>query len=394
MRIAIFDYRVIAGNPSGRCHLILLRALAQEHDFTVFSVEFENPDPQRIKWVPVRVPTRPLFLLFLAFHIVAPSLYLWRRLWHGERFYLIQSVESNLLFGKLIYSHFSHRSYLRHHVSPTWSVRTTLHWVDHKLHAWCERHRYQTAELIVTPSKGLARELIQEFSLEAARVQVIANPVPVKEMQPPKGFDRAALRADLRLGPATLVLLFSALGDFERKGLPLLLNALRSPKLRGVTLLVVGGEPNLVAVYRKKAEELRVERQVLFLGKQRDVRPFNWIADAFVLPSEYETFSLAAYEAAAASLPIIAPPLHGVRDLLRDGVNGFVVDRNCESLSAALIRMESMSDSQRECLGRNAASSAAMFSEENFVSGWRALYAEWNHVRALGAPSYGRPVHG
>ena len=43
MRIAVFDYRITPNNPIGSCHLAMLRALAAEHEFTVFAVEFENP---------------------------------------------------------------------------------------------------------------------------------------------------------------------------------------------------------------------------------------------------------------------------------------------------------------------------------------------------------------
>ena len=47
MRIAIFDYKITRNNPIGSCHLAMLRALAAEHDFTVFAVEFENPFPEK-----------------------------------------------------------------------------------------------------------------------------------------------------------------------------------------------------------------------------------------------------------------------------------------------------------------------------------------------------------
>jgi hypothetical protein len=49
-KIAIFDYKVIF-NSIGGCHLRMLRGLCHEHEFTVFAVEFENPCPERIRWV-------------------------------------------------------------------------------------------------------------------------------------------------------------------------------------------------------------------------------------------------------------------------------------------------------------------------------------------------------
>ena len=75
LRIAIFDYKITRNNPTGSCHLAMLRALAAEHDFTVFAVEFENPCPEKIRFVRVPSPTRPLALLFLVYHFMAPLCY-------------------------------------------------------------------------------------------------------------------------------------------------------------------------------------------------------------------------------------------------------------------------------------------------------------------------------
>ncbi len=49
------------------------------------------------------------------------------------------------------------------------------------------------------------------------------------------------------------------------------------------------------------------------------------LADAFVLPSSYETFSLVTFEAAASALPVLATPVNGVRELIEDGHNGFLI---------------------------------------------------------------------
>ena len=99
----MFDYRVTRNNPAGGCHLRLLRALSCEHQFTVFSVEFENPSPGRIEWVRIPAPMRPLAFLFVSFHLLAPVYYLLYRLRTRTRFDLVQMVESNLSFGDVCY---------------------------------------------------------------------------------------------------------------------------------------------------------------------------------------------------------------------------------------------------------------------------------------------------
>ncbi len=143
MRIALFDYKIIATNPIGYAHLSMLNALCREHDFTVFAVEFENPHPGRIRWVRIPVPTRPLALMFLAFHILAPYHYWLHCQAAAVRFDLVQMGECNLAFGDLAYVQFCHRFYLRHHWrhSRAGGMRGCLRWLDHWLHALVEPWR-------------------------------------------------------------------------------------------------------------------------------------------------------------------------------------------------------------------------------------------------------------
>ncbi len=377
MRIAIFDYKTIAGNPAGGCHLAMLRALAREHEFTVFSTRFENPDPARIRWVRVPVPTRPLALLFLCFHLLAPLLYLWTKLRTGTRFDLVQSVESNLSFGELVYAHFSHTTFLREHPSSRRGLRAQLRWLDNRLHASVERFRYPAAAQLVAPSSGLADELKRDFPVQPARVQVIPNPIAVERMRRPAGFDRARFRTELGFDPDDLVLIFAALGHFERKGLPILLEALHTCGLPEIKLVVVGGEADLIAATQAEPAAARLGGRVRFAGMQADIRPYLWAADAFILPSAYETFSLVAYEAAAAGLPLLATPLNGVCDLLRDGETGFLLRRDPDAVASTLRAFACMVPSARQRMGERARLAVQGFSEQRFVEAWRALYARW-----------------
>jgi glycosyltransferase involved in cell wall biosynthesis len=383
MRIAIFDYKIMAGNPTGNCHLTLLRSLAKEHKFTVFSVQFENPDPAAITWVRVPSPTRPLALLFVVFHLAAPLMYLWHKIRTGERFDLVQSIESDLCFGGLVYSHFSHTTYLRHHRTTRRSLRGMLRWIDNWLHARAEGFRYPAAEFIVTPSIGLADELKRDFRVAPEKVSVIANPIPVKRMERPADFSRDSFRHGLGFSPSDFVLVFSALGQFDRKGLPLILESLTVPSQLQTKLLVVGGEPDLIGEYKQRANALGLGNRVCFVGMQTDVRPFLWSGTAFILASAYESFSLVTYEAAAAGLPILAPALNGIRDLLRDGENGFLVTRSKLSIASALERITALPENERQVMGNNARRSAAGFSEERFADAWRNLYDNLRDSLAL-----------
>jgi glycosyltransferase involved in cell wall biosynthesis len=326
---------------------------------------------------------RPLALLFLTYHLLAPLCFAAYRLRHRRRFDLVQIVESKLSFGDLAYSHFCHRAYLRGPGSPRPSggLRDFLRWLDHRLHALVEPLVYRRVRRVVVPSQGLARELVAEFPRLAGRVTVVPNPVDLERIAPPSGPERAAARARLGITGEQVVFVFVALGHFERKGLPLLLEALGSLDPGRVRLLVVGGPPDLVESYRRKAAAARLGDLVQFVGMQADVRPYLAAADVFVLPSAYETFSLVALEAAAAGLPLLVTPLHGVEDYVQDGRNGFVVERDPEALAAAIAKLLAMTSTEREALGRAARQEASRYGVDAFVDAWRAVYARLGESR-------------
>jgi glycosyltransferase involved in cell wall biosynthesis len=376
LRIAVFDYRVTRNNPIGSCHLAMLRALAAEHEFTVFAVEFDNPCPQKIQFVRVPSPTRPLALLFVVYHLMAPLCYLLYRLRGGPKADLVQALESNLTFGDLLYSHFCHGLYLKHHWSKSGAkgVRGWFRWLDHKLHAWMESFTYPRAKQVVVPSRGLARELRAEFPYIDNKLTVLPNPINLERLQMPGDFDRRAFRNSLGIEEQDLAGLFVALGQFERKGLPLLLEALGTPGMERVKLIVVGGEKDLIARYREEAAKYQVGNRVKFAGMQSDVRSYLWSSDFFVFPSLYETFSLVTYEAAASGLPIVVSHLYGVEDLLRDGDNGFLIETSVAGVREGLQRILSLSPAARHAMGQRARLAASACSEEHFIDAWRAFY--------------------
>lgn len=370
---------MVRNNPIGGCHLRLLRALAAEHEFTVFAVEFQNPCPERIKWVQIPAPLRPLPLLFLVYHFLAPIIYLLHRLKTHERFHVVQMVESNLSFGTIAYTHFCHTSYLKNHWRETQAsgLRGFSRWLDHRLHAFLERRIYGIAKQILVPSQGLARELIKEFPLTPAKVRVLPNAVDVEALMPPSSFDRNGFRAKLGITPSDVVFVFAALGHFERKGLPLLMEALSRLESKRAKLLVIGGKQDLIERYRLRAEASHLGGRVFFAGMQADVRPYLWAADAFVLASTYETFSLVAFEAAAASLPLITPRLHGIEEIIRDGETGYIVARSVDEFALALRRFVELPHEQRTAMGNRARLSAAKYDEPSFVNNWRRFYSDW-----------------
>lgn len=378
MRIAVFDYKIIPTNPIGSCHRRMLAGLCHEHDFVVFAVQFDNPCPQRIRFVRVPVPTRPLALLFLAYQLVAPVVYLWYRLRTRDRFDLVQTVESNCwLRADVVYAHFCHRRFLKVHwpAVKTGGLRGILRWLDHFLHSLVEPLVYRRARRIIVPSHGLCRELSMEYPACENKIGVLANPVDLERMRRPGDFDAAVLREPAGFARSDTVLVFVALGHFERKGLPLVLEAMASAEVQdSVKLLIVGGEQSLTEAYRSKAKAMGLDRRVQFVGMQKDVRPYFWSADAFVFPSVYEVFPLVALEAAAAGIPMIVTPLNGVEEFVRDGENGFVIPRSASGVADGIKRLASMTKDQLDALAARAQQDVRQYSIPAFQEKWRQVY--------------------
>jgi N-acetyl-alpha-D-glucosaminyl L-malate synthase BshA len=88
-------------------------------------------------------------------------------------------------------------------------------------------------------------------------------------------------------------------------------------------LLLVGDGPDRVPTERL-ARERGVYDDVRFLGKQEPVEEILAIADVFVMPSGSETFGLAALEAMACGVPVVASNIGGLPELVVDGETGYL----------------------------------------------------------------------
>jgi glycosyltransferase involved in cell wall biosynthesis len=119
------------------------------------------------------------------------------------------------------------------------------------------------------------------------------------------------------------------------------LRAFRRLRDRGVDacLCMIGDGPDRPAVERR-AHELGVMRDTLFLGYQEEVAPFYAAFDAMILPSINEGTPVSAIEALAAGRPVVATRVGGVPDVVREGEDGFLVDPgDVDALADRLARL-------------------------------------------------------
>jgi len=62
------------------------------------------------------------------------------------------------------------------------------------------------------------------------------------------------------------------------------------------------------------------------------------MADLFVLPTMYDPGALATLEALATGTPVITTPYEGTSEFIKEGINGFVVERNESALRSAILK--------------------------------------------------------
>jgi len=125
--------------------------------------------------------------------------------------------------------------------------------------------------------------------------------------------------------------------------------------------------------YRQLAESAGVGGAVRWLGVSSDVGSVYELADALVLPSSYETFSLVSFEAAASGLAILATPVNGVRELIEDGRNGFLISPDPAVIAERLGQLAA-DPALRSRFGRAARETALAFGRERMVAEHEALY--------------------
>ena len=99
-------------------------------------------------------------------------------------------------------------------------------------------------------------------------------------------------------------------------------------------LIVVGSDDANIDPVKPITKELMTSNpHIISLGRQEDVRPYMYMADAFVLPSYREGFGVVLIEAASLGTPSITSNITGCNEIIINGVNGALVNaQDSESL--------------------------------------------------------------
>lgn len=138
--------------------------------------------------------------------------------------------------------------------------------------------------------------------------------------------------------------------------------ALVRAKMPAKLVLIGDGPDRGAAEYLTRKNKL--QKDVLFLGKQDQVYEKLSLADLFLMPSQLESFGLAALEAMACEVPVIATNVGGVPEVVEHGVDGYLVEPE-DVQSAAKFAIEILSRADR---GREMGHMARLNAKKKFCS--------------------------
>lgn len=239
---------------------------------------------------------------------------------------------------------------------PSLSLKNELYGGTTKL---LMKRFYPKAEKIIAISQGIKEDLIKNFNLSAEKIEVIYNPVDIKEIETlsaeelshPWFNDGLPIiisvgRLTYQKGHSHLIKVFSIV----RQSLP-------------CRLFIVGTGEEEEENLMNMVNALGLKNDVEFLGFQRN--PFKYMARSslFVLSSLYEGFGNVIVEGMALGLPVIATDCpSGPSEIIEHGKNGLLVPLKDERALAQAILYVLTNDELRKKLSNEAKTRAQFFA--------------------------------
>ena len=336
------------GGMERQLQVLITRLLNSGVNVNVVARTLDLPAHAGLRWRRVPGLARPFPLAYPWFMLVASSMLVWRR--QG-----VLHTTGAIVFNRsdVCTVHYVHNGKAG---SVERGRRTTFAYrINAALARWMsragERLIYSSPSLshvLVAVSRPVAEELSAAYPHRSAAIRVIENAVDMERFRPDADA-RREVRGKLGIGVELSLALFVG-SDWQRKGAHVAVGALAKAPSWHLAVLGQGDAAGLLAL----AERLGVSSRLHLAAETRYPERYYAAADAFVLPSAYESFSLAAFEAAAAGLPVIATNVGAVGEIV-DGGGGVIVERTPESLASALKALEAEPESRAAMSARGRA---------------------------------------
>jgi glycosyltransferase involved in cell wall biosynthesis len=250
----------------------------------------------------------------------------WRRPWHlaGLRRYLRDVKPAIVHTFLLTASLYGRLAAMLERVPIVIGTEVNIYERKRPHHVLAERLLMNGTDRVIVSARSVRDFYVRQLNADPSKVDVIYNAVDwaiLASGETPGARER--VRAELGLEPGARVAGVSARLT-EQKGHRFLFDALASPALADVRLVIMGDGP-LRGELQALAQQLGIASRVIFLGVRRDVGDLLAALDVFVMPSLWEGLPLALILAMGAGLPVVATAVAGVPELVTDGETGWLV---------------------------------------------------------------------
>lgn len=205
------------------------------------------------------------------------------------------------------------------------------------------------ANRMIILSKTMEDELLKE-GINSFQITLIYNGVDLTRFKEMK--EKIKFRGNLNIEDKKTIIYTGRLS--HEKGVDFLIHSFSKLDIRaGCQLLIVADGPEREDIIRI-IDHYRLSKSVVMINEVDDIAIYLNAADLFVLPSRFEGLSNSLLEAMACGLPVISTRVGGSVDIIKDGINGLLVDVDDEQqLNHAMSRILKDSLLTYE-MGRNA----------------------------------------
>ncbi len=129
------------------------------------------------------------------------------------------------------------------------------------------------------------------------------------------------------------------------------------------------------ALLKKKVKELKLEDQISFLGKHKDIRPFISQSDLYIISSKKEGMPIALVEAMTMEVPVLGSNISGIKFVLKDFQKLLFESSNAYDLSKKIEIFLRQSEEERKTIGKELRNYCrSYFSLDNFIQEHEELY--------------------
>jgi len=223
---------------------------------------------------------------------------------------------------------------------------------------------YRLSTSVIAVASAVAAYLVKENNVADRNVHVVYNPVDVTRffnIKRPTDEDAFIFLTVCRLHPI--------------KNLNRLLRAFAALDQQKTMLWVVGEGEERVAL-QQLARDLGIQGQVTFFGYDPDPSSYFERASAFILPSLSEGHPVSMIEAMIAKLPVVVTKVGGARELIEEGINGFLIDPlDVSYISSTMAKVAAMPMVEREKIGRRGCDLvSAKFLPSEYLASLNNLY--------------------